>query len=363
MKKNLTFRGEGLFLIPSLLLFLIFQWIIASGSIQSLFNRIFKTNLLASMGISTSVGFNKILVFNLLAFLFVGTTIALWAWNYFNKRKFSLLLLILFIGLYGASILTINYPVYNFRIQREDIPADQVEVDVTHMGINFLEIETLHFVDYEEIFSKNHLLTAEIESFDDFYQFARRRYGLSQSEIEQKWGLDEKLDQAYFYMNLVSAMWGYGNQDEPDKPGCVLSNEDNQWRSIPEEEITIRTYIESDIGCCEDFAYLLKYLLDREGIDNRLVSYYGHIFNEITVSDESYTLDANTNLVFHSAWAKIQENGKVIVTIFPLVNLIRQDNPYYRLELGRFQMSVLLLAAQRAEYPISYPELPPYIGD
>jgi len=139
----------------------------------------------------------------------------------------------------------------------------------------------------------------------------------------------------------------------------MLCNEKTGFREI--RSPTVRTYLESDIGCCTDYAFLLKVLLDRAGIPNRRVGTAGHIFNEARFADGWATLDANTNMFFAGEWGAIQRRphgseGTVTVMVFPHQNSMDSGNPYYRPEIGQFCLRWLLAAAERTAPPTGYPD-------
>ena len=227
-----------------------------------------------------------------------------------------------------------------------------------------IQIVNLPSIPYEEIFSKEHVTNANIETEEDFYEFSRQRYLANRDYLMKKWRIeDEQRLQAIFYMNLVSHLWGYGNVKNPDKPGCVLHNEETEFEIV--NDPTIQTYLKSDIGCCTDYAHVLNILLDRCGIENRQVSVKGHIFNEVRLKgDESnrdgwVTLDANTNMLFEGSWASIQSReskgaNSVHLTIFPHQNLVEQDNPFYRPDVGRFRYRWIVWTLAKNAPPLGH---------
>ena len=239
-------------------------------------------------------------------------------------------------------------------------------IDNLSRSLRVLKIKNLPAVEYDAIFSKRHLLQAGIKSFDHFYRFAEKRFKSFSHLLQTKWKLnDKKKLEAIFYMNMISAMWGFGNRIEKEKKGCVRSNENNNWETVPVEKINVRTYIESGIGCCTDSAYLLSYLLDRANINQRLISFPGHVLNEAYIGGRWYTLDAHTNMMFHSSWQDIQNYdkkfGKIVVTIFPHNNLIAGKNPFYREETGHFRIILLIQAVHKVTGKLKYPRLPSFL--
>jgi hypothetical protein len=239
-------------------------------------------------------------------------------------------------------------------------------IDNINHSLRVLKIKNLPSIEYDSIFAKHHLLQADIKSFDDFYRFAEKRFKSYSHLLESKWKIHNKKKlEAIFYMNMVSAMWGFGNRVNKEKIGCVRYNENNNWETVPEEKMNVRTYIESDIGCCSDSAYLLSYLLDQANIKQRLIRFPGHVLNEAYLEDRWYTLDAHTNMMFHSPWKDIQnydkKSGEITVTIFPHNNLLQGENPFYRENTGHFRIILLLQAVYKVTGKLEYLRLPSFL--
>lgn len=235
-----------------------------------------------------------------------------------------------------------------------------------------LYIKTLPPVRYDEIFSRKHVLRADINTFDEFYRFARERYEAHAEMLRERWKIednkkDNKKLEAIFYMNFVSGMWGFGNPVRRSKKGCVRSNEENGWQLVPVDEVTVQTYIQSSIGCCTDSAYLLSYLLKRANIRQRLIKFPGHVLNEVRIGEQWYTLDAFSNIMFHASWSDIRnpekKPSKLTVTVFPHHNLLAGENPHYREKIGHFRICLLLKAAYGATGKVTYPKLPQFFKD
>jgi hypothetical protein len=239
-------------------------------------------------------------------------------------------------------------------------------INSLYSSLRVLKIKNLPSIEYDSMFSKHHLLQADIKSFDDFYRFAEKRFKSYSHLLETKWNIHnkEKLE-AIFYMNMVSAMWGFGNKINKEKKGCVRCNENNNWQTVPVEKINVRTFIDSDIGCCSDSAYLLGYLLDKANIKQRVILFPGHVLNEAYLEDKWYTLDAYSNMMFHSQWQDIQnydkKSGKIAVTIFPHQNLIYGENPFYRENIGHFRIILLLQAVYKITGKVQYLPMPSFL--
>lgn len=114
---------------------------------------------------------------------------------------------------------------------------------------------------------------------------------------------DTALRRVLFLTNLVSQLWGVGNLRHPEKSGCVRGNEERSW--LPDAQASLPAYLATTIGCCDDFAHLLKVLLDRDGLKNRLVVAGGHIFNEVMLEGRWHVLDANFDVAFEGSWTEL----------------------------------------------------------
>jgi len=303
-------------------------------------------SVLGAMGAGPLIGTIKLRLLTGLAIFCVATTIVWFAvqWRRSPGRAARAVIAAALLVPYGASAAMFYRP-------------------AAHAGrIKSLRIVEPATVDYESIFAKQPLLQAPIESYDDLYQYCHWRFQTYRSELSQRWGInDQRKLEALFYMNFVSRLWGYGNPTPElrDRPGGVLSNEETGFRQI--QNPTVRTYLESDIGCCTDYAFLLKQLLGRAGILNRRVTTAGHVFNEARFADGWATLDANTNMFFAGEWAAIQRRphgseGTVKIMVFPHQNCTNSRNPYYRPEIGQFRLRWLLTAVERTAPPLSYPD-------
>jgi hypothetical protein len=222
--------------------------------------------------------------------------------------------------------------------------------------ITKLEIRQLQ---HEPTIFAKHASLAEIDTEDEFFQYCHRRFLEQRDVLQAVWNVDDprKLE-ALFYMNLVSGLWGAGNAQHADRIGCVSCNETTGFERL--DAVTLKTYLNSEIGCCTDYAHLLKLLLDRAGINNRRVATAGHVFNEVEFDDGWDSLDANVNLWFEGDWASIQQSdasrNTTVVTMFPHHNMIAGDNPHFRAAAGQFRLHALLTSIHKSAPVVSYPD-------
>ncbi len=224
----------------------------------------------------------------------------------------------------------------------------------TSLEFNSLVFQNYPGIDYEEMFSKKHMLKAKITNPQELYDFSKKRYMKNEKYLITKWNENskEKLI-SVFYINLVSRMWFYGMSD-PNKDGCVLYNSE---KITLRKNRTIRTYIDSEIGCCTDYTVILKFLLDKEKITNRVVTVSGHVFNEIKIDNQWHTADANNSMIFLGSWKNIiyrKPNEKVYVTLFPNINLVKKHKNY-RPYITKSVIDMLYWSIMRTTKMIKYP--------
>lgn len=127
-------------------------------------------------------------------------------------------------------------------------------------------------------------------------------------------GFSEMQARAVSLMLFTSTLWGYGNAEHPDRPGCLTINEDNGWKA---EVPTIDVVRRARIGCCTDYAYMLSLLLAANGFENRYVNTSDHIFNEARIDGEWHVLDANANVFITTSWAEAGLTPETEVHLFP----------------------------------------------
>ena len=161
---------------------------------------------------------------------------------------------------------------------------------------------------------------------------------------------DSRMSKAAYYAALAGTLFAYGNRDHPDKVGCARTNE-----LLPgpiEGCMTEAAFLGSRIGCCIDYALLMKELLDRSGLPNRLVIGKGHVFNEVT-SEPPFIVDANTGILADASWEAIRNRGKFTVYQLPLAWASTKSDREYRPILARFRV-VFLKTLATGGYQASY---------
>ena len=231
-------------------------------------------------------------------------------------------------------------------------------------------VKEAHLINHAKIFYNQRHNYTNVKNGEEFHKLTSRLFEANQGKLQdwKKLRFDETEIKALFFMNLVSGFWDFGNKYNPDKVGCVGSNEDNKWQRIPAEKITIQTYLQSNIGCCNDYAYFLKYLLDKENIKSRLVIHPGHIFNEVWLNGSWRVLDANTGLYINKSWEELLtqggKRGDLVIYQFPRHDASPGNS--YRQVIPGFQIFMLqkaLVGGTKKEIKdIEYPELPEWFS-
>jgi len=219
-----------------------------------------------------------------------------------------------------------------------------------------LEVSTLPLQGYETIFSDDAIGRDTISSFDEFASRVDANFERNEPRLRNSWHVeDEAALRAIFYLNTVANLFSYGNRTT--SKGCANLNEQFGKVSRDLKTIGIRYYMDSLIGCCSDYANLLKFLLDAAAIENNMVAIKanGHIFNEAFIAGRWHALDANIGAYYDRSWNEIvAEKDPFSVTLFPVISL-RGGNadPRYRPLLWRFRYKTLMVAATGSEFGIS----------
>jgi hypothetical protein len=315
--------------------FLVF-WLIVSIPV---FNRIFfqltDVDLLAHFGSNSLVGWRKMEAWYLARTICFGAT-ALFAFLLL-PRQGRLVRVAALLPLFLAYQVTLTWPEW----ARKD-------------RIFHSEVQHLTRTKYQQVFDDRQFKNPSIQSFDDFYQTVGQRFAAKESDLRREWQIDDP--------NVVANLWHFGNRLAPERVGCVLINENTGFKDLNEAKVTVRTYLDSDIACCTDTALMLKYLLDRSGIPNRLVEMIGHSTNEIQIRGEWRAYDATVGMSLSHSWEALSKNPELepMITFFPIAS-IRRGSPHYSAPVGGLRMALTALATHDAPVSVRYSnEVPEY---
>lgn len=255
-----------------------------------------------------------------------------------------------------------GYENYSIRGARVDIKTFAVTKLLSlriALYSKFITVPLERFDIYEFDVGKSHTgfeskeWKSNIRTFRELYEAVNARFDQYETLYDDAGFSDWNAKRAFYFMNVVSGLWAYGNLKNLQLPGCVM---DNEIRGpIEPSEVSVKTYLTSPIGCCTDYTAILNVLLTYDGIKNRVVSIPGyHVFNEAFIKGKWWVLDANTNLAFSESWRDIVDgNSKVAVYLFPHPNMNLHSRTY-RPAIGRFRASMLLSAANEIFTEFSY---------
>jgi hypothetical protein len=252
---------------------------------------------------------------------------------------------------------------HQYRVER----ASRSEVERQWLHLRRLDIvegfsPTLYHFDAQSV------PLDSVKSFQDLHACVAAEFRQRRNQLQEELGVeDENRLKTIFYMHFLTNLWSFGNKVATDKPGGVLINEENDWR--PPQKITAQTFVQARIGCCADIAYVLKVLLDREQIPNRLTEIPGHVFNEVKLDGKWWIADGSTNILVEGSWEELfhhapdQETPRVRVLVFPDPRVGSAAGADYRPITAqlRVQMLLRMAAGPRAFQTASYPPLPAFL--
>jgi hypothetical protein len=249
---------------------------------------------------------------------------------------------------------------YQFHVER----SSRMEVERQCEHLRRLDIVE-PFSPSLYLFNAREIPVDSIKSFPDLHAWVAGAYRLRREQmmVELKED-DENRLKTIFFMHFVADLWAFGNQRATDKPGGVLFNEANHW--VSPAKVTAQTYLRSRIGCCADIAYLLKYLLDAEGIRNRLTEIPGHVFNEVKLEGKWWIADGTTNILVEGSWDELVQGAtgpapsRIRAHLFPDPRVGHHDGAEYRpvTAQARIQMLMRMAAGPPRYHSVCHPPLP-----
>lgn len=130
------------------------------------------------------------------------------------------------------------------------------------------------------------------------------------------------------HMHIVSQLWGPGNLHATEREGCVRSNEDTGWRVLGPVELGVTGYLSASIACCDDYAHMLMWLLQGEGIESRLVAASGHIFVEARLDGRWRVLDAMLNAYMDRSFDEINRGDATHVLLASHAAEVQNSSTY-----------------------------------
>ncbi|OZI74028.1 hypothetical protein CAL22_05880 [Bordetella genomosp. 12] len=147
-------------------------------------------------------------------------------------------------------------------------------------------------------------------------------------------GLPRDLVLALHAMNSINAMYHYGNVVDSEGAGCVLLNEgDKKVESFAQ-------FVDSYVACCIDYVMLLKYVLDQYGIKSELATIPNHVYLNVIVDGETYTLDPTVNMAFIGGIIDVLDRKGGYILTFPMV-AETQGNRYESMPASNFRRKMI----------------------
>ena len=225
-----------------------------------------------------------------------------------------------------------------------------------------LRIEDLSLTYRPDIFDKKFIIKNHVTTGDQLYAVIIGQFNKNKVQLRQLWHIeDEQLLLTLFLMNVTNNLWGFGNPIKINEAGCVFQNENHPNTAMKSDrsvEHNVAFYINSEIGCCQDYARMLQFLLNKAKIKNRLVLNPGHILNEAYIQGKWMAFDATVNFWWHDSWGHIQNlpiDEPFSVSIFPNNGTVFKNNSQYRTFIGQFRTFMLLEAVYKTSKEITYP--------
>ena len=221
-----------------------------------------------------------------------------------------------------------------------------------------LQIKNLTYLIDGKIFDRSSFMNPVPTTDSELYQVTINQFNKYKSQLKSLWKIDnDDLLLTLFFMNVTTRLWGFGNIENTKIAGCVFDNETHfPLPASTSSSKRYATYIKSNIGCCNDYADLLQFFLNKADLKNRRVNITGHVFNEVYIDGKWMAFDPSVNFWWHDSWYNIQnadEDTPVVVTIFPNDGTLA-ENSLYRPLSGQFMIYMLLGAAYKTSKDISY---------
>lgn len=271
------------------------------------------------------------------------------------------------------TILSITSLVYYIRSEKYKSRYKKSAEKLSHVTLSTpylskklqrVQFANLPPVEYEKIFDRSLLQTTNIQSKKEFIQKVFNHYKKHKKHLAKTWKIEEgPLLKTFFFMNIVSRLWGYGNYhlENKKKPGCVSANERTQFKN--QKIQGIQTYLQSDIGCCTDYVAIMKLLLDASNIKNRITTLAPgwHVFNEVYFNNSWHVADANLNIFYYQSWEEMKshKDRPIKMTMFPHQNLVASSGPtFYRPEMFYYRVINIFWILYDLSMTVKYSEEP-----
>lgn len=153
--------------------------------------------------------------------------------------------------------------------------------------------------------------------------------------MQKKLLIEKELSKVSAISVLLSTFFAYGNPKPfEEKVGCLAQNV-NILESSTTPIINRDFYYlkNSEIGCCTDYVYIMGKYLAHYQFKHRIVSISGHIFNEVEIDGNWFSIDANNGLLA----SKRFPSSKTNFDLYFLPHFGMTETKYYRQVLIPFR--------------------------
>jgi hypothetical protein len=158
-------------------------------------------------------------------------------------------------------------------------------------------------------------------------------------------------------------MWGSGNIVDPEQSGCVFANEQ---RHVDANHVPVfADYWTTEIGCCDDYAYMLMALLRLDGIQARAAVAGGHVVVEAKLDGKPWVLDGNTGVAYSASWDQINRaSGPIDLIMLSPFSADPTRRDIYRANYWTDQARIIITTLRGGYRTTMRDSLPPqYYGD
>lgn len=210
---------------------------------------------------------------------------------------------------------------------------------------------------YTQIFAKQNVFTGAETTWSDLHDSVDQQFQAQSAALETAWGLSGKVLEVAFYLNVVANLWGLGDVRDADgtyfAPSCVLENRyitaaqgvpvpgTNHYRLL---QATPRDFLQSPLGCCDDYAMVLYILLKLAGYEPTQVGTLDHIYVQVPIDGEDYIVDPTFNFMTKMNNAQFLHqplDQEVVYYVFTYVSA-NPMHPNFRHRNGQRQSAYLL---------------------
>jgi hypothetical protein len=196
---------------------------------------------------------------------------------------------------------------------------------------SLLDVILLGGIDYFSLFQKEKIFSLNESTSRELYDSFNLWYEKNRNVLKSAWPFfSESQLKAAAILNTVSYLWHFGNFERITRDGCAQVNElidadsaDFIYREYEGEAplywrtaVGMSDFLNSQIGCCIDHAFLTKALLEEAGFESRRVLIPGHWLAEVSMNSSWYTIDASFGTMINASTESMVQGTKRTVYLF-----------------------------------------------